>query len=385
MALKKILVVDDEELICNFLQTTISYKNISADTASSGKEALALLKKNIYDLVITDMKMADISGLDILKKTKELSPQTLVLIMTAFGSIENAVEAMRLGAFNYVLKPFTPDTIETLIVKAEEHLSLIRENGYLREQVSGQAQIIAASQSMKKILKEVCSISKSHSNVLIYGESGTGKEVIASTIHKHSLRANKPYIRVNCAAIPDTLIESEFFGHEKGAFTGANSRRLGRFELADGGTLLLDEITEIPVHLQPKLLRVIQEKEFERVGGSTSIKSDVRIISTSNRNLKEALETKLFRDDLYYRLNVIPIHVPALRERREDIIPLANYFLERFCYVNNKKKKNLSKSAEEKLLSYHWPGNIRELSNVVERIIVLDLGQMVESDHILID
>ncbi len=382
MAIENILVVDDEVLMRQFLEEALQRKGFGVDIAENGKQALYLLKKNTYDLVITDMKMPDISGLEVLKKTKELSPQTVVLVMTAFGTIENAVEAMRLGAFNYLLKPFTPDAIEMLIEKAGEHQALVNENVYLREQISSKVKVIAESPTMKKVLQEASQVAKSNASVLIHGESGTGKEVVAGAIHAHSLRAKNPYIQVNCAAIPDTLIESEFFGHEKGSFTGANSKRLGRFELADHGTLLLDEVTEIPLNLQPKLLRVIQEQEFERVGGSRAVSVDVRLISTSNRDLQEAIDDKIFRADLFYRLNVVPIHLPPLRERREDILPLTTHFLNKFCCENKKKPKTLSKAAEKKLLDYPWPGNIRELANVVERIVVLDYGQQIESEHI---
>jgi len=385
MAIENILVVDDEALMRQFLEETLLRKGFAVDVAENGKQAFAYLKKNTYDLVITDMKMPDFSGLDVLKKTKEHSPETIVLVMTAFGTIENAVEAMRLGAFNYLLKPFTPDAIETLIDKAGEHLALVHENTYLREQVSSKVKIIAESPLMKKVLDDAIRVAKSHASVLIHGESGTGKEVIAGAIHAHSLRAKKPYIRVNCAAVPDSLIESEFFGHEKGSFTGANAKRLGRFELADGGTLLLDEITEIPLHLQPKLLRVIQEQEFERVGGSRSVSVDVRLISTSNRDLKEAIADKVFREDLYYRLNVVPIHLPPLRDRKEDIIPLAHHFLSKFCFENSQKPKTLTVAAEKKLIHYPWPGNIRELANAIERVIVLDFGQKVEPAHFSLD
>ena len=268
-----------------------------------------------------------------------------MVVVTAYGSIENAVEAMRLGAFNYLIKPFSPDTIEAIIEKAREHLSLVEENMYLRQQVSSgggrvQHQVIGDSPAMRQIMGDVARVAKSNASIFIHGESGTGKEVIAQAIHDQSLRSQRPFIKVNCAAVPDTLIESEFFGHEKGAFTGANFKRLGRFELASGGTLLLDEITEIPLQLQAKLLRAIQEQEFERVGGTKPVKVDVRIISTSNRDVKEAMEKKILREDLYYRLNVVPIYLPPLREQKEDILPLALYFLERMCQENHKEKKS---------------------------------------------
>jgi two-component system response regulator AtoC len=388
MRVEKILIIDDEELICQFLTETLQRKMYEVTSAKNGKEGLALLKRHSFDLLITDMKLPDISGIEVLRKGKELTPQLQVIIMTAHGTIANAVEAMKLGAFNYLLKPFTPDVIESLIERANEHLSLLHENIFLREEVASKhlpSKLIAESPVMTKILTDVVQIAKSQASVLIHGESGTGKEVVAAAIHAHSLRAKNPYIRVNCAAIPDTLIESEFFGHEKGAFTGANAKRAGRFELADKGTLLLDEVTEIPIGLQPKLLRVIQEQEFERVGGSKPLSVDVRLISTSNRNLKEAIENKILREDLYYRLNVVPIHLPPLRERREDILPLTHYFLQKFCTENRKSIKTLSKNAEKKLIAYSWPGNIRQLMNAIERIVVLDQSPKIETDHLILD
>lgn len=385
MAIESILVVDDEALMRQFLEAALTQKGYAVDVAENGKQAFAYLKTQEYDLVITDMNMPDHTGLDVLKKVKERAPQTVVLIMTAFGTIENAVEAMKLGAFNYLLKPFTPDAIEALIEKAEEHLALVNENAYLRSQVSAKSELIAESPTMQRVLDEALRVATSQASVLIHGESGTGKEVIAGAIHRHSARAHQPYIRVNCAAVPDTLIESEFFGHEKGAFTGASAKRQGRFELADKGTLLLDEVTEIPLNLQPKLLRVVQEQEFERVGGTRPISVDVRLISTSNRDLKEAIKENVFREDLYYRLNVVPIHLPPLRERAEDILPLCRYFLDKYCLTNGKKPKTLTKKAEEKLKKYRWPGNIRELGNVMERVVVLDYGQKIEPAHLSID
>lgn len=390
MAIEKILVVDDEALIRNFLAETLSRKNIEVTVAESGKRAFELLKDNSYDIMITDMKLPDATGIDVLKKCKELSPRTIVIIITAFGSIDNAVEAMRLGAFNYLLKPFSPDTIEAIIEKAQEHASLLEENSYLRHQVTtggnrNPFEVISKSASMQKIMADVLHVAKSNASVFIHGESGTGKEVIAHAIHYNSLRADRPFIKVNCAAVPDTLIESEFFGHEKGAFTGANAKRLGRFELAHGGTLLLDEISEVPLPVQAKLLRAIQEQEFERVGGSKPVKVDVRIISTSNRNIKEMIESKILREDLFYRLNVVPIHLLPLRERKEDILLLAEYFLARQCADNHKELKTFTEKAKQKLLDYSWPGNVRELANVIERAVVLDQTKVVDAEHLYLE
>ncbi|MFA6916347.1 MAG: sigma-54 dependent transcriptional regulator [Parachlamydiales bacterium] len=389
MAIERILVVDDEAILRNFLSETLRRRHIEVHTAENGQKAINALRSNTYDMVITDMKMPDMTGLDVLKKAKEISPQTIVIVVTAYGSIENAVEAMRLGAFNYLIKPFSPDTIEALIDKASEHISLVEENHYLRQQVTGSTlssnapSIIYVSNIMHDIVENVNQIAKSNANVFITGESGTGKEVIAQAIHYNSKRAFHPFIKVNCAAIPDTLIESEFFGHEKGAFTGAYTGRKGRLELANTGTLLLDEITETPPMLQAKLLRVIQEQEFERVGGAKSISIDVRFIATTNRNIREAVANKILREDLYYRLNVVPIHLPPLRERKDDIIPLAEHFI---AAMNREygSSKTLSDSAKKKIMNYEFPGNIRELANIVERAFVLVDAAVIGPEHLLI-
>ncbi len=365
----KILVQDGDGLTAHLLDRG------HITTAKNSQSAIALLKENNYDLVICE-------DLEVLKKAKELEPHRPVAVVTPFASVDGAVEAMRQGAFDYLTLPLLPERIEELVDRAEQNLALGREaaagNGKIEE-------IMAESAVMKQILADVLKVSKSHASVFICGESGTGKEVVAHAIHFHSPRASKPFIKVNCAAIPETLIESEFFGHEKGSFTGAFDKRLGRFELAHLGTLLLDEISEIPLSLQSKLLRVVQEEEFERVGGSKPIKVDVRLISTSNRNMKETIEQKLFREDLYYRLNVVPIFLPPLRERKEDILSLAAFFLERFCMENHKRMKKLSHAAQKKLLDYRWPGNIRELANIIERTVVMDLGDWIEADHLRLE
>ncbi len=385
MPFEKVLVVDDDPTMRNFLMELLKRKKLDVKTAQNGKEAISNLNTYNFDLVITDMKLGDLTGFDVLKKTKELHPEAVVIVITAFGSIENAVDTIKGGAFNYLIKPFSPDSLEAMIDKAGEHLSLVAENQYLRQQVSqggrhSPSKMICESPVMKKILKEVQLIAKSHASVLITGESGTGKEVIAQAIHTYSDRETRPFIKVNCAAVPETLMESEFFGHEKGAFTGANAKRLGRFELANTGTLLLDEVTEIPLGLQAKMLRVIQEQEFERVGGTKPVKVNVRLVSTSNRSLQEAIAQKILREDLYYRLNVVPIYLPPLRERNEDILPLARYFLERLAIENKSTVKQLTPDAEKKLLSYKWPGNVRELSNIIERAVVMSDGKALSGD-----
>lgn len=399
MSVDKILIVEDDKLMSDFLSETLRMKHIDVLTSTTGSEALKILEKTTVDMVITDMKMSGMSGIELLRKIKELYPNIGVVVVTGFGSIESAVEAMRLGAFHYLIKPFTPETIETVIAKAKEQNLLLEENKYLRRQVGNThhsvdkvihdnpIRIIGNSHTLKNILKDVMHIAKSNANVFIHGESGTGKEVIAHAIHYNSLRHDKPFIKMNCAAVPDTLIESEFFGHEKGSFTGADSKRLGRFELAHGGTLLLDEVTEIPLLLQAKLLRVIQEHEFERVGGNKPIKVDARLISTSNRDMKDAVTKKILREDLYYRLNVVPIYLPPLRDRREDILPLAEHFLSKLCIENHKDpaSKTFTPESKKLLLEYPWPGNARELANVIERAIVMETGPEIAPEHLRID
>lgn len=388
MSVEKVLVVDDEVIMRNFLVEALRRKGLEAVPAENGLKATQLIKEQFFDLVITDMRMPKMTGLELLKQVKETTPRTLVIVMTAFGTIENAVEAMQSGAFHYLIKPCSLESIMANIEKANQHLSLIEENTYLREQVVSNPSsrpLIAESPAMKKVLHEVEQIAKSNANVFINGETGTGKEVMAHLVHYSSPRANQPFIKVNCAAVPDSLVESEFFGHEKGSFTGAAAKRLGRFELADKGSLLLDEITEIPLALQAKLLRVTQEQEFERVGGGKSIKVNVRLISTSNRDMKEAIADKVLREDLYYRLNVVPIHLPPLRERGEDIIPLAEYFIKQTCQGNHVVGKELSNEAKAKLLAYPWPGNVRELANVIERAVVMDQGKVIQGGHLYLD
>lgn len=385
--MQTVLLADDDLLLRRFLQEALERKGKKVIAVKNGKEAIEQLQKNDFDLILTDMKMPEASGLEVLKKVKETSWQTIVLLMTAFGSIENAVEAMRLGAFNYLIKPFSLEALEAVLEKAEKHQFLLKENFSLKQRISSldnlqTFQLNHKSPSMKKVWEAIQKVAQSHANVFITGESGSGKEVIASAIHHLSPRREKPFIRVNCAAIPESLMETEFFGHEKGAFTGAIQRRMGRFELAHGGTLLLDEVTEIPIHLQAKLLRVIQEQTFESLGSDTSKRVDVRIIATSNRNMQEAIEKKIFREDLYYRLHVLPIQLPPLRERKEDIPMLATHFLHRFCQENHKESKELTTEALKKLCLYSWPGNVRELANILERAVVLSTEKIISAEDL---
>ncbi len=382
--IEKVLVADDEPLMLRFIADLLKRHGKEVVCAANGADATRLLESEPFDLVITDMKMPIKTGLDVLKCAKSLSPSPLVILATAHGTIESAVEAMKLGAFNYLIKPFSPESLEGILEKAEEHVRLIKENKFYREDTKYPL-LVAQSPAMKKILQDLDKIAKANASVFITGESGTGKEVIAGAIHELSSRAQFPFIKVNCAAIPETLLESEFFGHERGSFTGAHMKKTGRFELADKGTLLLDEVTEIPLVLQPKLLRAIQEQEFERVGGTRPIKVNLRFLATSNRNMQEAIESKVFREDLYYRLNVVPIQIPPLRERREDILLLANHFLEKFCRENHKPPKKFTDGAVKKLLDYPWPGNVRELANIIERTVVLDFDPVIDLGHLYLD
>lgn len=390
MSIEKILIVDNDRLARDYLADMLRYKHFDVTVAESGKEALRLLDEVAFDMVIAEMKLSDLTEQEFLPQIKAKNPHVLIVVCNISGNAEKGVEVLRLGAFTYLQKPVSANAIEAVIEKASEHIKLIEENRYLRHQVSTGGshtapKVIGESPLMKQILSEAIQIAKSNASVLISGESGTGKEVIAHVIHYNSLRAQRPFIRVNCAAIPETLVESEFFGHEKGAFTGANGKRIGRFELATGGSLLLDEITEIPLSLQAKFLRAVQEQEIERVGGTKTVKIDVRLISTSNRDVKDAVASKQLREDLYYRLNVVPIHLPPLRDRREDIIPLAEYFLEKMSLDNKKSNKQLTEKAKKKLLDYSWPGNIRELANIIERAVVLDVSEQIAPEHLNLD
>ncbi|HID95275.1 MAG TPA: sigma-54-dependent Fis family transcriptional regulator [Candidatus Latescibacteria bacterium] len=378
MSERRVLVIDDESLMREFLHETLSREGYRVDLAGDGQRALEMLQATDYNLVITDVKMPGVSGLDILKSIKENSLNTKVVMITAYGTIEDAVESMKLGAFDYITKPFSADEIEIVVKKALEYQRLVLENRQLRlelEQRYRLGNIIGKSRKMQELFELVGVIARSRSTVLITGESGTGKELIARAIHYNSPRKTGPFIKVNCAALPESLMESELFGHEKGAFTGAIKQKPGRFERADKGTLLLDEISEMSPSLQAKLLRVLQEREFERVGGIEPIKVDVRIIATTNKNLQQEIEKGNFREDLYYRLNVIPIHLPPLRERKEDIPLLAEYFLDTYNRENGRAVEGISKRALEMLMDYDWPGNVRELENYIERAVVICRGR----------
>ena len=375
----RILVVDDEFLIRELLEATIQMHKIEVVGASNGDEAKQLLDTNDFQMVFCDLKMGKTTGLDVLKHCVEKCPQTLFVLMTAYGTIETAVDAIKLGAFDFILKPFSPDQTDILINKAKKWLSMNAQEDYLKtelnKQISGYMKdIIGSSEQINDINHLIKRVANSDVTVLITGESGTGKELVSGAVQRLGNPGDKkPYIRMNCAAVPENLLESELFGHEKGAFTGATERRVGRFELADGGTLLLDEIGEIPLGMQAKLLRVLQESEFERVGGTKTIKVETRIIATTNRDLKEEVQKGNFREDLFYRLNVVPIKVPALRERDGDAKEIAVALLKR---ISEKQGRELffNRKALKAIGAYPWPGNVRELENMIERIAVLEDG-----------
>ncbi|MFC1608330.1 sigma-54-dependent transcriptional regulator [Candidatus Latescibacterota bacterium] len=379
--MSKLLVVDDESLMREFITESLISQGHEVDDAENGTKALELIANETYDVVLTDLKMPKVGGIDVLKKTREKLPDAKVIIMTAYGTVENAVEAMKLGAFDYITKPFSVDEILLLVKRALEFTSLQVENRRLHselEEVCGTGSIVGSTTSMNTIFETIETVSESRSTVLITGESGTGKELVARAIHYSSPRSNGPFVKLNCAALPAELMESELFGHEKGAFTGAVRKYSGRFERADGGTLLLDEISEMSPHLQAKLLRVIQEREFEPVGSADTVKVDVRLIATTNRNLTEQIGKGEFREDLYYRLNVINIHMPPLRERKGDILGLAEHFLAMYNNENGKAIEGVSDDVMNEWTAYEWPGNVRELENAVERAVVMCKGKILE-------
>lgn len=357
MPFEKVLIVEDEKLVRDFVASSLKKKKVevyTADTLAKGKK---MLEERHFDLLLTDLGLPDGSGLELLPIFSSTSPQGISLVMTGHGTIDSAVEAMRLGAYHYLQKPFGESTLEVIFNKSEESFRLRHQRNFYERESHQTPKLFAQGEKMEAFMGELEKIAQSDASLFIYGETGTGKEVIAKTIHALSKRDQRPFIKTNCAAIPETLLESEFFGHEKGAFTGALQKRLGRFEMAHLGTLLLDEVTEMPLGLQAKLLRALEEREFERVGGSVTVQVDVRIISTSNRNPKEAIRNGFFREDLFYRLHVIPLYLPPLRERKEEILPLAHHFLENF----SKGALSFSKEAEAALTTYSWPGNLGNL------------------------
>lgn len=382
--MEKILVVDDEQGLRDVLSIMLKRAGYAVTIAMDGEEAIELLNKEIFDLVITDLKMPKVDGMEVLRAVKSTSPETVVLIITAFASADSAVEAMKQGAYDYLTKPFQVDEVQLIVRNALEKRRLTTENLLLKREMASQssfAQLVGQSDAMQKVFEVVRKVADSKSNVLICGESGTGKELVARAIHYNSVRSTMPFVAVNCSAVPETLLESELFGHMKGSFTGAISNKAGLFEIANGGTIFLDEIGDTTPTIQVKLLRVIQEREFRRVGGSQDIKVDVRIVAATNRDLEKAVADGSFREDLYYRLDVIPIRLPPLRMRTSDIPLLVNHFLERFAKESNKPKPVISSEAMHVLLGHEWRGNVRELENLIERVVAFSTeGTVTDAD-----
>jgi len=383
MADTRILVVDDERSMRELLSIMLKQAGYAVTLADGGESALEALRGEPFDLVITDLRMRRVDGLTVLRSTKELSPHTVVLVVTAFASTETAIEAMKLGAYDYITKPFKMDEIRLTIANALERKRLQDENTALKRQLRRERSVgafVGKSRPMLDVYETIRKTAESSSTVLVTGESGTGKELVAQAIHQESPRKHGPFVSVNCGAIPETLMESELFGHVKGAFTGAVNGAPGLFAAAAGGTLFLDEITEIPHSVQVKLLRAIQEREVRRVGDTRDVKVDVRLIAASNRDVARAVKEGALREDLFYRLNVIPIHLPPLRERREDIAPLVAHFIQKICAELGKTARSISPDALAILEQHPWPGNIRELENVIERAIVLGHGDVLAAD-----
>jgi len=370
----RILVVDDEAVIREALHDWLTDAGYEVFTAEDGPQALEIIKREGLGIMLADLVMPGMDGIELMKRAKEIVPHIAVVIITAYGSVATAIAAMKEGAFDYIEKPFCPERTELLIRNLVERQELVEENLSLREKLEDRHRfenIIAKSHKMQRIFELIETVAKSNATVLIVGESGTGKELVARAIHSQSPRREKPFVAVSCAALPESLLESELFGHEKGSFTGAMAQRKGKFEFANKGTLFLDEIGDMSPNVQVHLLRVLEEKEFTRVGGNELIKVDVRVITATNKDLRKAVERGEFREDLYYRLNVVTIEVPPLRERREDIPLLAQHFLKKSALENQKKISGFSPEASKFLLSYDWPGNVRELENAIERAVIL--------------
>ncbi|MBK5299510.1 MAG: sigma-54-dependent Fis family transcriptional regulator [Vicinamibacteria bacterium] len=381
----RILIADDHDALRRGLARALTEASHDVDEAPNGNAAIEKLHESYYDVVLSDLKMGGSDGIEVLKTTKALHPTTAVILMTAFGSVSTAVEAMKVGAFDYVQKPFEIEEMELKIEKALELRRMRHELDYLRhtqQDIYNFEHIIGNSGALQRVLTMVKKVAKSNTTVLIRGETGTGKELIAGAIHHNSLRANRNFVKVNCAALQENLLESELFGHEKGAFTGADKQRIGRFEQGDGGSLFLDEIGDMSPSTQAKILRVLQEHEFERLGGTRTLKVDVRLVTATNRDLSAMVAAGQFREDLYYRLNVVTIEMPPLRERKEDVQALAGFFIKRFSGELKKKMDGLDSEASKLLMRYNWPGNIRELENAIERAMLLTEGTQITAEDL---
>jgi len=382
-----ILVVDDKDSMRNMLIETLSEEGHRVDSAENGRKALDLVRNKAYDVVVTDLKMPETDGLELLDGVKEVDSEISVIVMTAFGTVEEAVSAMKRGAYDFLTKPFDTEHLCVLVNRALENRRLIAENTLLREELfpeDGFQNIIGKTQKMVELCQLMQKVAGSDASVLLNGETGTGKELFARAIHMLSPRKERSFVAINCAAIPRELLENELFGSEKGAFTGAHARKMGKFEIADGGTIFLDEIGDMDFALQAKLLRVLQQKNFERLGGTKTVDVDVRVIAATNMELQEQIQQKQFREDLYYRLSVFPLSIPPLRDRIDDVAELSSHFIAKYCRDMSKPLKKLSKDAVGLLEKYHWPGNVRELENTIERAVILAEGKKITPDHLAI-
>jgi len=376
----RILIVDDEQIVRESLSSWLMEDGYEVSSVDNGRKAIEEMKRSHWDILLVDLKMPEMDGLQVLSKVKKIVPDIPVIIITAYATVDTAVKAIKEGAYDYLVKPFDPEEISITIKKITEHIRLTRENIYLKKQLKKEFSlfdIIGKNKKMLELFELIKTIAPTDSTVLIQGESGTGKELFARAIHKESKRNDKPFISMPCAALTESILESELFGYEKGAFTGATAQRKGKFEIADGGTLFLDEIGDIGPKFQLDLLRVLEQREFSRVGGSESIKVDVRIIAATNKDLMKLVSEGRFREDLFYRLNVIPIFIPPLRERKDDIPLLIEYFIDIFNIETGKNVKGVSEDVMEFLLNYDYPGNVRELRNIIERAVVLSKGEMI--------
>lgn len=381
--MKQILIIDDESFIRENLKRILSHEKYAVFTASDGKTGIDIIEKEEIDIVLLDLNLPDVNGIEVLRKIKSISPDLLVIIITGYATVDSAVEALKLGAYDYIKKPFKADAIKLIVKLALETQTLKKEVNVLKKYGRKEEKVIAESEEMKKVVKLALEVAKyKDTNVLITGESGTGKEVIARLIHENSPRKNFPFVDINCASVPENLLESELFGYEKGAFTDAKISKNGLFQEAEGGTIFLDEIGEMPLSLQSKILRVIETRQIRKIGSIKNINMDVRIIAATNRDLKKAVEEKKFREDLYYRLNVFPIHLKPLRERKEDIIPLAKHFLNYFSKSFNRSFKDIDDDVKSILLRCKWYGNVRELKNTIERICIMHDGEILDVNHL---
>jgi DNA-binding NtrC family response regulator len=384
----RILVVDDEMIVCESCKRILEEDGYEVETALGGMEAFEKMKQNPFDIVITDLKMPGIDGMEVLRTFRREYPDAIIIMITGFSTVETAVEAMKLGAFDYISKPFTPDEVSIVVKKAIEQKSLLLENIYLRQELQekyGFHNIVGKSKKMQEIYRIIAKVAMTDSTVLIFGQSGTGKELIARAIHFNSQRREKQFVPVDCAALSENLLESELFGHVRGSFTGAVTTKPGLFEVADGGTVFLDEVGNISLAIQAKLLRVLQEREFTPVGGTKAKKVDIRLIAATNKDLEKMIKENSFREDLYYRLNIVPIYLPTLKERQEDIPLLSVHFLKKYAEEIGKTIKGFTPEAMGKLMKYPWPGNVRELENVIERtVVMMENEEMVRGDHLIL-